>query len=61
MNSVFTNPGSAQFPGMFITGDYQPEIYVAPDTQSTGGGFFTDNGSFPGGFAPGGNNIVIFG
>ena len=62
MNSVFTNPGSAQFPGMFITGDYQPEIYVVPDTQSTGGGFFTDNGSFPGGFAPGSNNnIVIFG
>jgi penicillin-binding protein 1A len=61
MNSVFTNPGNTQFPGMFITGDYQPEIYVAPDTQSTGGGFFTDNGSFPGGFAPGGNNIVIFG
>ena len=61
-----TEPGDFQFPGLTITGDTQPEIYVAPDTHANGGGIFSDSGNaFPndagilsGG---GGNGIVIFG
>ena len=60
---VFPDYNNVQFPGMVITGDYQPEIYVAPDT-STGGGIFSDNGLYAGNQAQNGwfdNSIVVFG
>ena len=60
---VFPDYNNVQFPGMVITGDYQPEIYVSPDT-STGGGIFSDNGLYAGNQAQNGwfdNSIVVFG
>ena len=62
-SSVFSDYNTVQFPGLTITGDYQPEIYVAPDTSSPGG-IFSDNGTYSGNQTQNdwfGNNIVIFG
>ena len=66
ISPFITEPGDFQFPGLTITGDAQPEIYIAPSTQANGGGIFSNNGSafsndvgiFTGGDSGG---IVIFG
>ena len=61
----FMDENGNEFPGMVITGNTQPEIYVAPET-SGGGGIFSDSGMYTGNTGgnnnSGGNNsIIIFG
>ena len=60
--------GDADFPGLIISADAQPEIYVAPDTSASGGGIFSDSGIFNGGGGnvsgpvfSGNDSVVIFG
>ena len=60
----FMDENGNEFPGMVITGNTQPEIYVAPET-SGGGGIFSDSGMYTGNngnnTTSGNNSIIIFG
>ena len=60
----FMDENGNEFPGMVITGNTQPEIYVAPET-SGGGGIFSDSGMYTGNngnnTTTGNNSIIIFG
>ena len=60
----FMDENGNEFPGMVITGNTQPEIYVAPET-SGGGGIFSDSGMYTGNngnnTTTGNNSVIIFG